>query len=65
MGRGGKMGPIPGKGLEELDGDLIGPVAGKRDPADFGCKDGGSEGLMELAAWIDDDRSQIVEMRGG
>ena len=64
-GNGVKMGPSPGKGLGELDGNLIGPVAKTIDPADSGCRDGGSEGLMELAAWIDDDRSEIVEMRGG
>ena len=35
---------------------MIGPVVGKGDPADSGRKDGGSEGLMDLAAWIDYDR---------
>ena len=49
----------------ELDGDRVGPVAGKGDPADSRRKDGRSEGLMDLAAWIDGDRSEIVEMRGG
>ena len=55
-----------GKRQGELDGDLIGPVAGKGDPADSGRKDWGSEGLMDLAAWVDGDRTEeIVEMRGG
>jgi hypothetical protein len=37
----------------------------KRRPGGFGGKDGRSEGLMDLAARIDGDRSEIVEMRGG
>ena len=56
---------ISGKRKGELDGDLIGPVAGKGDPADLGRKDWGSEGLMDLFAWVDGDRTEIVEMRGG
>jgi hypothetical protein len=44
---------------------MVGPGAGDRNTANAGSKGGRAEGLMDMAAWIDGDRLEVIKMGGG
>ena len=44
---------------------MVGPGTGDGNTANAGSKGGRAEGLMDMAAWINGDRLEVIKMGGG
>ena len=44
---------------------MVGPGTGEGNTVNAGSKGGRAEGLMDMAAWINGDRLEVIKMGGG